>query len=103
MLHSEIGEIKKDFSQNLIDVKSSMVNQCGFPGDDDVTSTPDIEFMNNSGDDFMIPQVEEEKLSSISKYSYSILQNNQNLNNHITSGGNPNNYSRELNSEFSST
>ena len=54
ILQSEIGEIKKDFSNTLIDVKSSMVN-FGFPADDEVTSTPDIEFMNNSTEDFALP------------------------------------------------
>ncbi len=53
-MQSEIGDIKKDFSQTLIDVKSSMGN-FGFPADDDVTSTPDIEFMNNSTDEFILP------------------------------------------------
>lgn len=45
-----------------------MINY-GFPGDDEVTSTPDIEFMNNSTDEFILPHAEEEKLSSISKMS----------------------------------
>lgn len=73
MLQSEIGYIKMDFSQNLIDVKSSIINpnfQCG--GDDDITSTPDVEYMNNSNDGFDAQQ-EEEKLSALSKNSYSNL------------------------------
>ncbi len=73
MLQSEIGDIKKDFSQNLIDVKSSIIN-CGFPGnEDDITSTPDVEFLNNSNDDYNM-QCEEEKLSSMSKNSFLLQQ-----------------------------
>ena len=72
MLQSEIGDIKRDFSQNLIDVKSSIIN-CGYPGgEDDITSTPDIEYMNNSNEGFDI-HAEEEKLSTISKNSYTNL------------------------------
>lgn len=47
MLQSEIGEIKKDFSQNLADVKSSMV-QCSHDGD---TSLPQIDIMQSSSID----------------------------------------------------
>ena len=54
MLQSEIGEIKRDFSQNLIDVKSSIINPNYPGGDDDITSTPDVEYMNNSNEGFDI-------------------------------------------------
>jgi hypothetical protein len=37
-------------------------------GEDDIVSTPDVEFMNNSTDEFNLN--EEEKLSSISKNSF---------------------------------
>lgn len=51
MLQSEIGEMKKDLSQTLIDAKSSLGYNAY--GEDDISSTPDvIEYANNSGDDF---------------------------------------------------
>lgn len=53
----------------MIDVKSSIINNGYTLPDDDITSTPDIEFMNNSNEDLYIMQ-EEEKMSSISKNSF---------------------------------
>jgi hypothetical protein len=61
--------MKRDFSQNLIDVKSSIINPSYTGVDDDATSTPDIEYMNNSNDGFDL-QAEEEKFSTISKNTY---------------------------------
>lgn len=71
MLQSEIGEIKKDFSQTLIDVKSSILGGygSGIPGEDDITSTPDIEYTNNSVDEFNPNTAEDEKMSIIGKNS----------------------------------
>lgn len=70
MLQSEIGEIKKDFSQTLIDVKSSMLGGYGMPGgEDDITSTPDIEYTNNSVDEFNPNAGEEERMSILGKNS----------------------------------
>lgn len=53
ILQSEITEIKKDFSQNLADVKSSMI-LCGFEDEIDAVnnnSVPDVEMMEGMDPD----------------------------------------------------
>lgn len=42
----------------------------GFPGDDDITSVPDIEYTNNSNEEFNMHQNDEDKLSAIGKSSF---------------------------------